>query len=111
MTVRLKKLICVHAAAAAAVTLYFLLPIKCPVKYFLGFNCPTCGMTRAMLSLFKGDIKAYAAYNPAALPFLVLLLFAFHRRLLPVSRKAGNIIVATGAVCVLIVYILRIILV
>lgn len=111
MTKRLKKIISVHISALAAVAVYYALPIVCPIKYFFHINCPTCGMTRAILSLLKGNLRAYAEYNPAALPFLILLLFGFHRRLFPISRKAGDIILAAGAGCVLIVYILRIILV
>lgn len=36
--------------------------------------CPTCKMTRALLSLLKGDIRAYATYNVMALPVAIVFV-------------------------------------
>ena len=102
-----KRFLRIHIAVLAAVAVYIILPIKCPIKYFLHFDCPTCGMTRAMFSLFKGDIASYISFNPMALPFLLLLLFAVHGELFPINKKARNIIIVTGTLCVLFVYIFR----
>ena len=104
-----KRFLGIHSAALAAVVLYLLSPIKCPIKYFFHFDCPTCGMTRAMLSLVKGDIAAYFDFNPAALPFVLVVLFALHKNLFPLSGRVKNWIIIGGAVCVFITYILRII--
>lgn len=38
--------------------------INCVFKKFFKITCPGCGMTRAYLSLFKGDIKSAFYYNP-----------------------------------------------
>ena len=35
-----------------------------------GIPCPTCGMTRAFLSLFRLDLAAAFAYNPAFPTFI-----------------------------------------
>lgn len=56
----------------AAVTV--VLDIGCPIKRVTGFDCPTCGMTRAMLSLLHGDWKGYCIYNKMALPVLLAVL-------------------------------------
>ncbi|MGN0492995.1 MAG: DUF2752 domain-containing protein [Acutalibacteraceae bacterium] len=109
MKISVKRFLSIHIPVLAAITIYLLLPIKCPIKYFLHFDCPTCGMTRAMFSLFRGDFASYIGFNPMALPFLLLLLFALHSRLFPIKRKTSNGIIITGTVCVIIVYILRII--
>ena len=108
MKISVKSFLRIHLAVLAAVAIYMVLPFKCPIKYFLHFDCPTCGMTRAMFSLFKGDIASYMSFNPMALPFLLLLLFGVHGRFFPISKKVRNIIIVTGTLCVLFVYIFRI---
>lgn len=47
---------------------YYLLDIKCVIYSFTGIPCPTCNMTRALLSLLKGDIYAYSRLNIMAIP-------------------------------------------
>ena len=42
--------------------------ITCLVKLFVGVPCPTCGMTRALLSFVKLDFYSYFYYNAFALP-------------------------------------------
>lgn len=108
MKISVKRFLRIHLAVLAAVAVYMLLPIKCPIKYFLHFDCPTCGMTRAILSLFRGDIASYMDFNPMALPFLILLLFAVHSGLFPMCKRLKNGIIIAGTLCVLFVYIFRI---
>lgn len=48
-----------------------LLPFFCPFKAITGIPCPGCGMTRAVLSVARGDFDA--AYHDN--PFVFLLLF------------------------------------
>ena len=110
MRISLRKLLTVHLSAAAAVIIYLLLPIKCPIRYFLHFDCPTCGMTRAMTALLRGDISSYMSFNPMALPFLLILLFALHKSLIPINNRIKNAIIISGTVCVVIVYIFRVFL-
>lgn len=108
--ISVKRFLFIHLTVAAAVVIYVLLPIKCPVKYFFHFNCPTCGMTRAMLSLFKGDIASYISYNPMALPFLLALLLGFHAKALPIKRRVSEAVIITVAALTLAVYFLKYIL-
>ncbi len=107
--ISLKRAVLVHTGAVCAIVIYFLLPIKCPIKYFLGFDCPTCGMTRSLTELLKGDIALSLEFNPMTVPFLLLVLFALHRRLFPIKSKTANIIIIFGTVCVMISYIMRLI--
>jgi hypothetical protein len=40
------------------------IPFFCPFKALTGISCPGCGMTRAMLSITKGDFHGAFGYNP-----------------------------------------------
>lgn len=110
MQIRGKRFLRIHLTVLGVAAVYYILPFGCPVKYFLHFECPTCGMTRAMLSLLKGDIAGYFSYNPAALPFLLVLLFAVHKDLLPFKPKTKNAVLIIGTIGVVIVYFLRLFL-
>lgn len=49
--------------------------LPCPYKYYLGVECPGCGMQRAGIELLKGNIaESFFAYPPL-IPFIVLILF------------------------------------
>jgi hypothetical protein len=47
------------------------IPLFCPFKVLTGIPCPGCGMTRAILSIIKGDFHGAFGYNP----FSFFLLF------------------------------------
>jgi hypothetical protein len=47
------------------------IPLFCPFKALTGIPCPGCGMTRAILSIIKGDFHGAIGYNP----FSFFLLF------------------------------------
>ena len=102
-----KRFLCIHLPVLAAILLYFLLPIRCPILTFCHVPCPTCGMTRALFSLLKLDFAGYLHYNPAALPFAALVLFGVHARLIPWPKRRKDLILISGTVIVVIVYILR----
>ena len=56
--------------------LYGIFPWKCPIYHFFGVRCPGCGITRALMCLFKGDFADALHYNPHIyLLGLVLLSF------------------------------------
>ena len=107
--ITLRKFLTIHSPAAVIIALYVILPIGCPIKYFLHIDCPACGSTRAIISLLRGDIRAYFTYNPVALPLLAVVLFALHRKLFNLSRRTEMLIIISIAVCVFIAYIFRII--
>ena len=67
-----------------AVLLYFLFHglfgAFCPSLLIMGLPCPGCGMTRAVICLFKGEFARSWALNPAAgLWVMWALLFAYNR--------------------------------
>ena len=52
--------------------------VHCPFLYLFGFPCPTCGVTRAIISLLKLDFKGYFFYQPMALPLVICALLMLH---------------------------------
>ena len=48
--------------------------ITCPFYYLFNIPCPTCKMTRALISLCLLDFNGYVQYNSMALPTLIAVL-------------------------------------
>lgn len=57
--------------------LFYILGITCVFLEILGFPCPGCGMTRAVLSLVNLDIVGAAKYNITVffMPYVFAYLF------------------------------------
>ena len=68
-----KALIFIPQILIFILCVYFGVKIPCLFKSVFSIACPTCGMTRAMLSLLHGDIMRAIYYNILS-PFLVILL-------------------------------------
>lgn len=54
----------------------------CITKRFFHIPCPTCGMTRSVVSLINLDVASYFYYNVFALPVLcsiIILFFSKHK--------------------------------
>jgi hypothetical protein len=49
------------------------IPLFCPFKTLTGIPCPGCGMTRALLSMTKGDFLGATNFNPFSY-FLVFMI-------------------------------------
>ena len=49
--------------------------MTCIIREITGIPCPTCGVTRALLSLVYGNLKAYMYYNSFAVPLCIATLF------------------------------------
>jgi hypothetical protein len=59
------------------------LPSLCPVHLLTGWDCPGCGMTRAVLLLARGDVAASLHQHPFGAP---LVAWAAAVALLPPLR-------------------------
>jgi Protein of unknown function (DUF2752). len=60
---------------------------RCAFKQFTGINCLTCGGTRSIQSLFRGDFIRAFKYNPLLIIFLILLIIGYLYFLLNAIRK------------------------
>ena len=53
------------------------IPLRCPFRALTGLPCLTCGGTRAMAALARGDLQAALSFNPlVSLTALALVAFA-----------------------------------
>ena len=66
----------------------FSLFMGCPIRKFFKFPCPACGITRAYVALFSGDITAAFHYHP--LFFLLPIVFILVILLLTDEKKKSG---------------------
>lgn len=95
--------------------LYLLLSLTgrgCPIRALTGIPCPGCGLTRAYLCLFRGDLRGALYYHPLfwAVPLPLLLLLKsgpFGRRGV---RAALRLTVGLLLAAALLLYLLRLLI-
>lgn len=82
---------------------------KCPFRYFFGVPCPTCGITRAIVSVFSLHFAASFYYYALWPLFIIALIFyaLFEFNVIKISKKTFNILVIIFAIIILVYYILR----
>ncbi|MCI9170004.1 MAG: DUF2752 domain-containing protein [Lawsonibacter sp.] len=52
----------------------------------MGITCPGCGLTRAWLCFFRGDLQLALSYHLLFLPTPLFILLFTHRKLFPKNR-------------------------
>ena len=52
------------------------LGIPCPTSLLFGVQCPTCGATRSLSALLRGDLALSVAYHPCGVLVAVAVLAA-----------------------------------
>jgi len=72
----IRNLLVALVAIGGYAGLAYILDIGCTFKRFLGIPCPGCGMTRAFLAFFKGDIAQAFFFHPLfpLVPLLILVV-------------------------------------
>lgn len=96
---RWARVLALHAGIFAVLLLVW----RCPVWLLFGVPCPGCGITRAYLTLLKGDVAGAFAWNPMFLPAGLAFLYVIHRGLLPLKlgKRAEvilGILILTGMI-------------
>jgi hypothetical protein len=76
----------------------------CLIYSFIGVPCPSCGMTRAFLSLFRGDLSAALSNHPL---FIIILLTPGIFLLKGLSEKKRSFLFCIIAAVFLVVWLLR----
>jgi len=73
-----------------------------------GIPCPACGMTRAYISLFKGNLAQAFYYHPLFL-IPIVVIFISHEKIKS-NKKVFNGLIISLIIIVMIVYVIRLIL-
>lgn len=88
--------------------MYYTGILTCPLKLLTGYNCPTCGCTRAIRELLCGNFEGYFMYQPMAIPLTAAGILCFHLKLLKGRKKTVALVfVITAAIANLLLYIAR----
>ncbi len=77
----------IFLVVAAILLVYEFTDFGCPINVFLGFDCPTCRITRAVYALLRLDFKGYFAINFMAVPVILSVWFFIHRNLFKYSKQ------------------------
>ncbi len=103
------KTLLLHLLYLAVIAVYAFL-IGCPVKRFFGIDCPFCGMTRAHVALFCGDLNSAIGYHELFYLGIPTMLGVAHLRVL---KKKRAVFIAVTTFCSLsaVAFIVRYILI
>lgn len=100
---RISKILSLVLAIAVLVIFYYL--VGCPIRWISGITCPSCGMTRAAISLLKFDFASAFNYHPLIfiLP-IIAIIYCIRNHL---TKKTQTIFLFIFIALFFIVYILR----
>ncbi|MFR1178500.1 MAG: DUF2752 domain-containing protein [Acutalibacteraceae bacterium] len=89
-------------------SLYFF-KIPCFFRFFTKIPCPSCGMTRAFLSLMKLNFYESFYYHPLLIPSLIVAFIAIHMNVsaLKFNKKICNVCLWIFIIIFFVVYIFR----
>ena len=75
----------------------------CPIKAFVGIECPGCGLTRATIYMLTGNFQKSLAANPTCILWLITItLFIIDRYIKPLKIKIfPNIFIITGLITII----------
>lgn len=76
------------------VYLYHLLDITCPFLFLFKIPCPTCGMTRSLISLLQLDFRNYFHWNPFTIPVIISSIIIIHINILKAPLKKPLIVLS-----------------
>ncbi len=81
--------------------------VGCPIYQTLGVPCPCCGITRAWIALFEGNLFAALTYNPLFIFITVALVaFVFEEKLF-LKPKIKNVFFVLSGVVIFLSYLVR----
>ena len=60
--------------AMAETSVLSLIPLRCPLKFFLDIECPTCGLGRSLVAFLFGRYEASLQFHPMGGVFLLMMI-------------------------------------
>ena len=91
-----EKLMLLFLYAAIILTAFFL-GLPCVWQFLFGIPCPGCGMTRAVFSLLRFDIRGAAFLHPMVFFLPLLFLYYLYDGRLFANRKIDRLLLWTIA--------------
>lgn len=102
---QIKKYLYLIVSAGLLCLFLYLTNIGCPIKFITGISCPGCGMTRALFSLLRLDVKSAVYYHPLVFVMPVIVIIILLRNKL--GRRLFKIFTVFFIVLFIAVYICR----
>ena len=102
---QIKKYLYLIISAGLLCLFLYLTNIGCPIKFITGISCPGCGMTRALFSLLRLDVKSAVYYHPLVIVMPVIVIIILLRNKL--GRRLFKIFTVFFIVLFIAVYICR----
>lgn len=102
---QIKKYLYLIISAGLLCLFLYLTNIGCPIKFITGISCPGCGMTRALFSLLRLDVKNAVYYHPLVFVMPVIVIIILLRNKL--GRRLFKIFTVFFIVLFIVVYICR----
>lgn len=102
---QIKKYLYLIISAGLLCLFLYLTNIGCPIKFITGISCPGCGMTRALFSLLRLDVKSAVYYHPLVFVMPVIVIIILLRNKL--GRRLFKIFTVFFTVLFIAVYICR----
>lgn len=102
---QIKKYLYLIISAGLLCLFLYLTNIGCPIKFITGISCPGCGMTRALFSLLRLDVKSAVYYHPLVfvMPIIVIIILLRNK----LGRRLFKIFTVFFIVLFIAVYICR----
>jgi len=91
--------------AGSADLLLARLPWRCPLHFFTGLECPTCGLGRALCAAAMGDLGTAWRYHPVGIALALALPVVFctgrvapriHDRMRALAARRDALVVAVA---------------
>ena len=102
---KVREYVKVILAIAFVYVLFYVTDIGCPIKFITGISCMGCGMTRAYVSLFRGDFHSAFAFHPLFfLPALWVIIYLFKAK---IPKKIYKILIFLTLFLFFAVYLFR----
>lgn len=90
---------------ASLYLLMSVLGVGCPIAFLTGISCAGCGMTRAWLAAFQGDVRLAMYYHP--LFWMVIPLIIWFLTGQRMNRRLYRVGLAVFAILFILLYIWR----
>ncbi len=83
--------------------------IPCLFRTVTGIPCPTCGMSRAFLSLLNLNLKQSFEFHPFLIPALITIFLAIHMKFgcMKLNKKFCNVFFTISVILLFIIYFFR----